>query len=599
VTEADIEARWRSLLASNHPGLLRDNEPLPAPATDEEIDDLERSLGRTLPPSYRALLRVSGSPFLNWSLPPSAVQLLTKREPFTSVLWVSPEQSIRPLFDIEGGVARQLAGLDGPESCLYGHLLHAVVICSMDANALLLDPLDVDADGEWRVWDWCREGCAGLHRSLLDYFEDRFARVEETSPASYRGDPTLERLTTELDGDAVTATAAATALEAHVRSNDSAQKRWQALWPLLSSESDAARAAVRQLMIAFPDDPVVIGNAIQAGIARDRGPEMESIFHRALVGPNGRMFASSLVWQWPEIVTEVWQETGNPQLLKELLDARRRGTIKPAIEAIMDPGLDPDTRASLTYTLSHTTQYHPDPPQPEMLLEAARRPYNDRVHLAQALLGWGAIDSALGLLGPELEEYSPPSGIGMVAYLLNAIAETAPPAAVPVLIASLKRHPTTQVLRTLAFIDHPDTVPAIADHLDGRLRTDALIGLEQLATPAGLDLLAARAASGDIECARVLARHRDHRAFGPLVSALNGPEHRSAVTGLRDLRHADALPLLQKIVAEDPNDDVATIAAHGIVMMAPASAAISVRALSRRNDTDVQVLAAHWLSLLK
>jgi HEAT repeat protein len=186
----------------------------------------------------------------------------------------------------------------------------------------------------------------------------------------------------------------------------------------------------------------------------------------------------------------------------------------------------------------------------------------------------------------------------MVAYLLNAIAEIAPPEAAPVLMASLRRRPTAQVLRTLAFIDHPETVPAIAEHLDGELRTDALISLEQLASRAALDLLAARAASGDIDCARALARHRDHRAFEPLAAALNGREHRSAVTGLSDLRHEEALPLLRRIVAEDTDDDVATIAAHGIVMAAPALASDPVRTLARRKDPDVRALSAHWLTLL-
>jgi hypothetical protein len=513
---------------------------------------------------------------------------------------VNPHDFPGPLFDIKGNVARQLLGRDGPDTCLLGHLLHAIVVCDADSNGVFLDPLDMDADGEWRAWDWAREGCAEIHRSLLDLFEAQYARASQAPPfRAPDDDPVLERLTSDLEGEAATAEKAAATLEARVRSNDSPQQRRPALWPLLTSKSKAATAAVQRLMVSFPDDPVVIGNAIQAGVVRDRSPEMANVLRRALVGPNRRMFASSLVWQWPEIVNEVWQKNRDRQLLRELLSARQPGTVEPAIEALLDPTLEPDTRATLTYTLSHTTRYHPDPPKLEALLAAARLPYNDRVHLAQALLGWGAIDSALGLLGPELEEYSPPSGIGMVAYLLNAIAEIAPPEAAPVLMASLRRRPTAQVLRTLAFIDHPDTVPAIAEHLDGELRTDALIGLEQLATAAAMDLLAARATSGDIDCARALARHRDHRAFGPLVAALNGLNHRSAVTGLRDLRHEEAIPLLQRIVTEDRDGDVATIAAHGIVMAAPAVAADPVRMLLRREDPDIQALAAHWLTLLE
>jgi hypothetical protein len=83
------------------------------------------------------------------------------------------------------------------------------------------------------------------------------------------------------------------------------------------------------------------------------------------------------------------------------------------------------------------------------------------------------------------------------------------------------------------------------------------------------------------------------------VAALNGLNHRSAVTGLRDLRHEEAIPLLQRIVTEDRDGDVATIAAHGIVMAAPAVAADPVRMLLRREDPDIQALAAHWLTLLE
>ena len=113
------------------------------------------------------------------------------------------------------------------------------------------------------------------------------------------------------------------------------------------------------------------------------------------------------------------------------------------------------------------------------------------------------------------------------------------------------------------------------------------------------DLLADRAAADDVDCARALARLRDQRAFGPLAAELGGPNQRSAVTGLRDLRSEEALPLLQRIVDHDPDDDVATLAAHGMVMADPAAAAIAARSLARRRDPDVQDLAAHWLSLLE
>ena len=600
--DADLRDRWKSLLSKRAPDGPRAEEPPTPPASEAEIQALEAQLRRPLPPSYRALLEVSSCAFPGWTLPPTEVNVVPKTEPFTSVLWVNPEQAGAPLFDVQGSVARHLLGRDGSDTCLLGHLLHAVVVTRSDGITILLDPIEADADGEWRAWDWWREGCAAMRRSLLDFVEELMARPSPPAPPPFSySDPALDKLAADLDRDAASASAAAKELEMRVLSDSPAAKRSLSMHALLGSKNEVARATVRRLMAARPDDPIVVGNALADVLRGDRSAEVESSLRRALLGPNRRMFASSLAWQWqwPELVVDAWRETGDVLLLNELLNARHPGTMRPAIHALLDPATDSASRAALTYTLSHTTRYHPDVPEPAALLDAARLPDNDSVHLAQALLGWGAIDDALGLLGPELEEYSPPSGIGMVAYLLGAIAEMAPPAAVPVLIASLRRKPTTQVLRTLAFIDDPHTVPAIGQHLDGELRTDALIGLEQLATPAALDLLSSRAAAGDIDCARALARHRDQRALGPLVSALDGPQHRSAVTGLRDLRLGEAIPLLERIAVEDADDDVATIAAHGVVMAGLPSASRTVQALSRRTDPDVRDLAAHWLDLLR
>ncbi|HEV2218487.1 MAG TPA: hypothetical protein VGV88_13060 [Candidatus Dormibacteraeota bacterium] len=595
-----LKERWTRLLA-NRRFDSRPAEPTPGPATSAEVEDLEGRLGRSLPPSYHALLTISSAVFPGWSLQPSEVDVLPRKEPFTSVLWVNPHEFPFPLFDIEGSVAKQLLARDRHQDCLNGHLLHAIVVCRSDGNFVLLDPLDADADGEWRAWDWWNEGCEGLYRSLVELMEAKFARSAEQPAATQQRiyqDTEIEMLAAQLEGGEADSHIAASKLEARVREQlERGRERWQPMHALVSSSSEAARSVVKRLMDAYPDDPVVIGKAISADPMGELSPETDAALRRALLGPNRSMFASSVVWQRRQIVDDVWRATGDPVLLNELVRARQPGTIRPAIDMLMDDGLEPKTRSLLTYTLSHTTRYHPDPPEPDALLAAARLPENDRVHLAQALLGWREVESALQLLGPELEEYFPPSGIGMVAYLLNAIAEMAPPEAVPVLIASIKRQPTAQVLRTLAFIDHPETVPAIASQLDGELRTDALIALEQLATPAALDLLAERAHSGDIQCARALARHRDRRAFGPLVAALDGKARRDAVTGLRDLRYEEAVPLLEKVIAEDPNDDVATIAAHGVVMTTPAAAG-AVRTLARRADPDIQALSEHWLSLL-
>jgi hypothetical protein len=65
-----------------------------------------------------------------WTLPPTEVNVVPKTEPFTSVLWVNPEQAAAPLFDVHGSVARHLLGRDGADTCsttpwFSSHLLRA------------------------------------------------------------------------------------------------------------------------------------------------------------------------------------------------------------------------------------------------------------------------------------------------------------------------------------------------------------------------------------------------------------------------------------------------------------------------------------------
>src|SRR4029077_13999962 len=124
---------------------------------------------------------------------------------------------------------------------------------------ILLDPIEADADGEWRAWDWWREGCAGVKRSLLDFVEELMARPSPPAlpPVSY-GDPVLDKLAADLDRDAESASAAAKELETRVLADSPG--RSLSMHALLGSKSEVARATVRRLMASRPDDPVVIGN---------------------------------------------------------------------------------------------------------------------------------------------------------------------------------------------------------------------------------------------------------------------------------------------------------------------------------------------------
>jgi hypothetical protein len=70
------------------------------------------------------------------------------------------------------------------------------------------------------------------------------------------------------------------------------------------------------------------------------------------------------------------------------------------------------------------------------------------------------------------------------------------------------------------------------------------------------------------------------------------------VTGLRDLRHPESEALLAGIAADDADDNVAVIAAHGLVMARSELARSAAEALLQRRDPHVRKLAKHWLALL-
>jgi hypothetical protein len=595
--------RWeRAVTATGETAGLPVRQP---PATESELQTLESRIGNRLPPSYRAFLLTTNGLFMTVSdpaeepldefLPASRVQALKR---FTA-LWVSPDsgEDIASLFDLNGNVAAQL--LEPEEYSRRGHLLYAIKLDGgYPESDLFLDPLDVDADAEWRVWEQYKE-TSQKHRSFGDFIDATIRRLEAPAEPDYYKhlvdpSPAAEELLFLEDQVKAGGSAGDRAVERLVElatSFGSAQQS-AAIWVLLRSDSPAAQEAVLVLVENHPDDPPFVGNALQSGLGRRHNARVRAALFRALTGPNGHMHASDLRWQWPELVEEVWHITRDPAWLHHLLYVGRPGSLQASIEALADPSLPGQVRSMLSYTLTHSGSPS-DPSQANALVRLAAMPENNRLNLACALLRWGEIDKALSLLDESLEQMNP-TGV----YLFMTLNELALPAAVPILIASLHRKPTEHVLHSLSFVDHPDSAPELGRHLDGPLRAHALLTLEQLGTRAALDVLAQRAAGGDVDAARALARHRDARALKLLVRQVDGPKHRSAVTGLSDLRHPDSHALLGRIAAEDADDNVAVIAAHGLVMARSVQARAAVEALRRRGDTAVKKLADHWLKLL-
>ena len=590
--------RWKRV-ASRHgetDGILG----LQPPATEAEVEALEGRLGHRLPPSYRVfLLTTNGLSVRGGDTPQGGLTFL----PIAGVkpvrdylrLWLALDHvGLKGMFDIEGSVAQRLLQ---PEYSSEGHLLYAIKINGgyLEWEAFL-DPLDVDADGEWRAWSRHKE-TDNLYRSFGDMIEASLVEAPDP-PAFYKHveDPTPEaderlRLVSGLEQGGEISDHAIERLVAQVTAAESAQERNAALWALLQSKLPAAQEAVLRLVETRPDLPFILGNALSSGIVGAHRERLRKPLSRALRGPKGHYFASRVMLFWPELVEEVWRETGDAAWLEYLLSPSRPKTLEATMAALSDPSLGDDLRASLTYRLAAAAGSHP--PHIDGVRRLASVAKNNRFDLARALLGWGEVDLALSLVGEYLEQ--PYAHANYFFFKLN---ELAPVAAVPVLIMSLRRKPTGSVVHTLSLIDHSDTVPELARLLDGEVRAHALLGLEQLGTASARAVLADRAAAGDLEAARALARLGDLRALNPLVKQVGGAGHRGAVTGLRDLRHPSSEALLAGIAADDADDNVAVIAAHGLVMARSARARTAVAALGQRGDPHVKKLAKHWLALL-
>jgi hypothetical protein len=496
------------------------------------------------------------------------------------------------LFKIRGKVASHL--LEPREFECQGHLAHVLALNGEERQSnIFLDPLDMDADGEWRAWNFHGEDC-GYYWSFGDLMDEMVALMatyEEPKRAFAPGPigEELAALNAALEAGGPADKDVLARLE-ELATAGASQTRAPAMWILLGSTDPSVQEVVLRLIDEYSDDPLIIVIALDKHIARSHNPRLRPVLERALAGQDGVRFAGHLARQWPELVEEAWRRNGDPMLLNELLNARRPGTLTPTIQALADPDLALETRNRLTYSLSHTTAYHPDLPQADAVAELAAVPANDRLNLAMALLGWGEVEKALSVAGEALDHPSPTGG-----QFIIALGESKHPAAGRALIASLRRVPSWRAMDALSGIDHEDSAGEIARHLDGDLRYNALIALEQLANPGALDVLAGRAAAGDLDATRALARHRDPRALQPLMNHLSGPERRSAITGLRDLRHPESAELLAEIAGSDPDDDIAVIAAQGLVMMRPSATRPVIEALRRRTDPDVVRLAEHWL----
>ncbi|QIQ02506.1 SMI1/KNR4 family protein [Streptomyces liangshanensis] len=137
-----------------------------APASAARIGALEERLGRRLPPSYRTFLEVSDG----WRHAGGFIELLAGTE---AARW----------FEDEGGFGawyrEDLREDSTPEEVLFAGMWERALQLDVESDLtyVLLDPLDVDADGEWAVH---------CYRSWAGDMPVRYASFREFMEAMHR-----------------------------------------------------------------------------------------------------------------------------------------------------------------------------------------------------------------------------------------------------------------------------------------------------------------------------------------------------------------------------------------------------------------------------
>lgn len=161
------------------------------PASEERIAAMERRLGRRMPPSYRSFLAVSDG----WRHAGGFVWLLAGTG---EARWHANESQLAEMFEEyldEDADAEELREAD-----LWRRGLQLDV--RSDATYVLLDPDDMDEDGEWAVYSWSSWLAESPRRyaNFLTFMRDRFREFHSLAAHRSGGEPEFANDTTrELD----------------------------------------------------------------------------------------------------------------------------------------------------------------------------------------------------------------------------------------------------------------------------------------------------------------------------------------------------------------------------------------------------------------
>ncbi|WP_037699482.1 SMI1/KNR4 family protein [Streptomyces scabiei] len=173
--ETAREARWLGFL----------------PASEERIAAMEERLGRRMPPSYREFLKVSDG----WRHAGGFVWLLAGTE---DARWHNDESGLADMFE------EYLDEDAGPEERREVDIWRRGLQLDVESDIthVLMDPEDVDEDGEWAVYTWAswRAAPPERHANFLAFMQDMHREFHSLRSHPSDEEPEFENDTTrELD----------------------------------------------------------------------------------------------------------------------------------------------------------------------------------------------------------------------------------------------------------------------------------------------------------------------------------------------------------------------------------------------------------------
>ncbi|MFI2380295.1 SMI1/KNR4 family protein [Streptomyces sp. NPDC018964] len=157
------------------------------PASEERIAALEKRLGRRMPPSYREFLKVSDG----WRHAGGFVSLLAGT---ADARWHDDESELAAMFE------EDLDDDAGPEERWEADLWRRGLQLDVESDVtyVLMDPEDVDEDGEWAVYTWAswRAAPPERHASFLAFMRDMHREFHSLRARPGDGKPEFVNATT-------------------------------------------------------------------------------------------------------------------------------------------------------------------------------------------------------------------------------------------------------------------------------------------------------------------------------------------------------------------------------------------------------------------